>query len=91
MVATHTRHTAHTHRLLPLLPSGPDGVHNLTLRGDRHRLPLTVQRAPLFKRRARYYLLIGSDFSRLDPVTGFGKRALGTFDMNYPGNPNGIE
>jgi len=31
--------TRHTHQLLPLLPSGPDGVHNLTLRGDQRKPP----------------------------------------------------
>src|SRR5690606_29398388 len=29
----------HMPQLLPLLPSGPDGVHNLTLRGDRQEIP----------------------------------------------------
>jgi len=32
----------HTIPSLPLLPSGPGGVHDFTLRGDRHESPLFV-------------------------------------------------
>lgn len=34
-----TSHTPAPASLLPLLPSGPDGVHRLASRGDRHKPP----------------------------------------------------
>ena len=34
----------HMNQPLPLLPSGPDGVHNLSLRGDRQEIPLNKSR-----------------------------------------------